>query len=500
MFKLKTKFRIVTGIYMLLPLLIMVAILAKTPVFLDHAFQEALIISLSVILFMSLCGPLAMGLKWICLNQAEQISRICTDIRQGNYRFCDLPNEPADKTEENEMITLMRDMNWMVRQIELRETELETRVAQRTKALEQANQDLVKARDEALASARAKSEFLATMSHEIRTPMNAIMGMSEQVLKTGLDSRQHEFLTTIHTAAGALLKIINDILDFSKLDAGRQIVEKIPFHPGKLIKEVAGMFRHQLAGRPVDLIVDLPPEKTGNVSGDPGKLRQVLVNLLSNAIKFTPQGEIRIKMTQENIDDTGVRLHLSVQDTGIGMTPDTLDRLFTPFTQAEDHTTRKYGGTGLGLAISRKLIHIMGGEIRVTSESGKGSCFSFYIAAVPEVICSPAADPAHPPPDRFSSPAGADTGGDLPETPFITPEILAAAQELGRLIRRHNLQAKPAFRALSVELESRALAPILETLDARITAFDFPGAGRAFTRLENSLQALADNGENKPHQ
>jgi signal transduction histidine kinase len=499
MFKLKTKFRIVSGIYMLLPLLIMVAILAKTPVFLDHAFQEALIISLSVILFMSLCGPLAMGLKWICLNQVEQVSRICTDIRQKNYRFCDLPNEPADKTEENEMIALMRDMNWMVRQIELRETELETRVAQRTKALEQANQNLVKARDEALASARTKSEFLATMSHEIRTPMNAIIGMSEQMLKTGQDSRQHEFLTVIHTAAGALLKIINDILDFSKLDAGRQTVEKIPFHPGKLTEEVADMFRHQLVGRPVDLIVVLPPDAAGPVSGDPGKLRQVLVNLLSNAIKFTPEGEIRLKMVQEKIDDAGMRLHLSVQDTGIGMAPGTLERLFTPFTQAEDHTTRKYGGTGLGLAISRKLIHIMGGEIWVTSESGAGTCFSFYVAVTPEAFgrtAGPVRQSSPSPP----APATADTDNSMPDTPVITPELLTRVQEIGRLIRRHNLQAKPAFRTLSAELKSRDLAPILETLDARITAFDFPGAGRAFTRMEHRLQSLADTREHNPHQ
>nr|NJM03794.1 hypothetical protein [Desulfobacula sp.] len=248
----------------------------------------------------------------------------------------------------------MRNMNWMIRQIEIRESELENRVAKRTRALEQTNAELVSARDEAKASAQAKSQFLATMSHEIRTPLNAVMGMSDMLLKTALDSRQEEYTHIIHNSSKNLLKVINDILDFSKMEAEKLCLESIPTALRDLLEEVSDIFRHDMAEKALEFIIDIDAGVPRKIMTDPLRLRQVLINLVSNAFKFTSRGEICIRVSMDAATPSGrIPLIFTITDTGIGMDDKTVQSLFTAFTQADGSMSRRYGGTGLGLAISK---------------------------------------------------------------------------------------------------------------------------------------------------
>ncbi|WP_051957900.1 response regulator [Desulfobacter vibrioformis] len=380
MFKVKTKFRLLSSLHMLIPVMIVVFFTRNTPFFFDTAFQIALTICLGLILFNTMFSPFLFGLQWLFFKQIQQIVSLCTDIQHGRYRYFIIPNEPVEPGDENELISLMRSMNWMVHQIERREELLERQVAERTRELENINAELTVARDAAKASSNAKGQFLATMSHEIRTPMNAITGMSELMLKAGLSPQMNEYATIINTSSKDLLKIINDILDFSKIDAGKLDIEVVPVNLRDLLEEVADVFKHSLAQKSVELITDIHETVPRQIKTDPLRLKQVMINLVSNAVKFTHEGEVLIRVTARNQENgTGFYLDVSIHDTGIGMDQQTLDHLFHAFTQADGSTSRKFGGTGLGLAISKNLVALMGGQISVSSTKGKGSCFSFTI-------------------------------------------------------------------------------------------------------------------------
>lgn len=364
---------------MSLPLMIIIFSLRNSHIFSNPDLQGALGICFGVVFFLSLCSPLLVGVEWIFLNQLKQISKICFDIKNGHYTYFSLPNEPSESGEENEMVSLMRDMNWMIRQIEYRETELETRVIERTQALEKTNIKLGEATEEAKSSSKSKSQFLATMSHEIRTPMNAIIGMSDLVLKTKLDFRQKEFLNIIHTSSKSLLKIMNDILDFSKIDAGKLSIEKIPVNLRTLFEEITDMFKYDMSDNRIEFILDIDENVPVQILSDPLRLRQVFINLVSNAMKFTQKGEIVLQVSPEKQFQNDPKLVFSVKDTGIGMDRPTQKKIFSAFSQADGSISRKFGGTGLGLAISKKLINLMGSDIQVESEKGKGSCFKFVL-------------------------------------------------------------------------------------------------------------------------
>ena len=238
-------------------------------------------------------------------------------------------------------------------------------------------QELALARDEAQRANAAKSLFLASMSHEIRTPMNAVIGLTHLALQGALEGRQRDYVAKAHTSSKALLALLNDILDYSKVEAGKLSLEAEEFGVEEVVENVGELFSARLEETGLDLVFDIDRDVPPRVVGDAFRLTQVLNNLVGNAIKFTPRGEIVIRVEVLGRDAGRVGLRLSVSDTGIGMTRETSDRLFEAFAQGESGTARRFGGTGLGLAICRRLVGLMGGDIAVESELGRGSIFRF---------------------------------------------------------------------------------------------------------------------------
>ncbi|MDH4301208.1 MAG: PAS domain S-box protein [Nitrospira sp.] len=271
----------------------------------------------------------------------------------------------------------------------------ESKLEQAARDMEARNQELREAHKKSLAATKAKSEFLASMSHEIRTPMNAIVAMADLLHETPLSKEQQEYVGRFSRAATSLLDLINDILDISKIEAGQLGLESLTFDIHDLIDKIGEMMAIRAHAKQLEIATFVHPDVPTWVSGDPTRLRQVLVNLVGNAIKFTERGEVVLRV-EPNQPDPGT-LRCLISDTGIGIPADKVESIFESFTQVDSSTTRKYGGTGLGLSISKRLVELMGGHIEVDSTEGLGSTFSFVVP-LPKAFIPRTASPS-PAPD-----------------------------------------------------------------------------------------------------
>jgi len=504
---LKTKFRVVLFFYSATPVLILGWYGWRHNMFTGHNFQAALTLGLVFSVVLPMISHLLPGLKWIALGQLATISSLCLEVKKGHYLFFELPNPPIEEEEENELNRLMRDMNWMVRQIRNRESNLEEKVSLRTRELAALVDDLQIAKEAAIASNQAKSAFLANMSHEIKTPMNAILGMTELLGSTDLNDEQKSYLQTVSNATQSLMRIINDILDFSKAAANKMTFETIPFSIEHIMEEVGALFQENLRHKNLSLELNISDSVSVRHLGDPFRLKQVLNNLISNAIKFTKKGGIKISVeqteTKQNVDEKeDAVLQFAVHDTGIGIAIDKMDTIFSSFSQADNTVTRKYGGTGLGLAICQQLIQLMGGRIWVESIESEGSSFYFSLALPIHIDNDPGEledwengicrnnglrKIGYGKKNQHSEKMQNASKKTIQPRDVDWQQITPLLDQCSQMLDENQLAAKPFIISQLTQLRTTSLKDEIIELEEKINRFDFSGARETMTRLRKGV-------------
>ena len=368
--------------------------------------------------------------------------------------------------------------------------DLEQRVEERTHALSARTDELSKANDqlrdrtlELGDASRAKTQFVANMSHEIRTPMNGVIGMASLLQSTALSPEQRDYVETIGSSGRALLRIIDDILDFSKIESGHLALECVDLAPRQLVAEVIRLFAPLAKAKGLDLAATIEDGVAHVLRGDPGRLRQALVNLVGNAVKFTETGQVTVRVRVDAEEEGAQLVRFAVRDTGIGIAPDALGRLFQPFAQADGSTTRRYGGTGLGLVISKRLVELMGGQLGVMSEPGEGSVFWFTARLERSALTARPED------------AGAHPGGS--EIPFAAAPVVA---RMGEATAAPSLPVSPRpaasrGRVLVAEdniVNQKVAARILERLGYEVDVAGTGDAAVAAVGQRNYVAILMD--------